>query len=127
MLEQTEELAEKDEFVNVFDWELRTVISRFKELYPNYEGLNGMTMRAILHGDKVIVNVKSTNKFQVWTRSDILAGKLDSLNAKIKAVNKRIRQIHAEKKRALEDAFDVACRGVVDTTQLVKIMEKLLV
>ncbi len=83
--------------------DLREVIQTFKEEYPTFstEGLNGMQMRGILKGDIILVKISGTRKYEMWKKEDILSGKLDRRNAKIKRAN----QIARMKKKEQEEQF----------------------
>ncbi len=80
--------------------EQKDILFRFKAKYPNHRGLDIITMKAILDGDKVIVKIAGTHKFQIMTKEEVApGGKLDKINAKIAFENKRIRQINKEIKQ----------------------------
>jgi len=114
----------EDQYADVFSWALHNVVREFREKYPGYEGLNGQQMRGVLHGDLVIVPIRYTKKYQLWKKEDILAGKLDALNATIKNFNARVRRLNRERAEAFRHAFD-GVRGEIDTSLIVDCLNKI--
>lgn len=115
----------EDRYADVFSWELRDVVREFREKYPNYEGLNGQKMRGVLKGELVIVPIRCTRKYQLWSKQDILDGKLDALNAKIKRANAAIRHAQRARKEEFYRAFN-EMRGEVDVTLIAQCLEKII-
>ena len=115
-----------DRYADVFSWELRDVVREFRQKYANHEGLNGQKMRGVLKGDLIIVPIRGIRKFQLWSKQDILEGKLDKLNAKIKHVNATIRRLQKVRKEEFYRAFN-EMRGEVDVTLIAQCLEKIIV
>jgi hypothetical protein len=75
--------------------EMRDIMAQFKDKYPNYTGLNITEMKQVLNGEKAIVH--HGKKFMLMKAEDVQpGGKLDQMNAEIKAQNRRIRQQQRE-------------------------------
>lgn len=88
--------------------EMKEIMFRFKEKHPNLNGLNITEMRKVLDGDLVIVPHSGTRKFLLMTPAQVApGGKLDQMNAEIRAYNQKIREINrqtAEEARRIQNA-----------------------
>ena len=72
------------------------VMAEFKDLYPNYTGLDILSMRAVLAGDITVVLIKRSHSFELW-----LTKELDILDEANKVIREKNREIR-EKKRMRE-------------------------
>jgi len=82
---------------------MREIMAAFKAKYPNHTGLNITEMKKVLSGELVIVEHSGRRKFMLMKKADVApGGKLDRMNAEVKAYNRKIRQ----QQREMQAKFD---------------------
>lgn len=68
-------------------------IRRVKEKYPQFSisGLAPDKVRGLADGTLTPVEIKGSNRYEIWVTEDIKSGKLAELNNKIKIQNRQVR------------------------------------
>ena len=92
-------------------------INKFKAKFPwiNHGCLSLHKMKAMLDGKLIPVKISGTKKFEIWTKEDIEAGKLDKINAEIRAANREVRRNDTANRKYFEKVLrEKGVKGIVD-------------